>query len=70
MPIVQIDTDTLKAIVRESVAEAIRADRYKFFEGMIPAVSEAEMKDIIDNYGSKPKDFDYLDVSHWFADEN
>lgn len=70
MPIVQIDTDTLKEIVKKSVAEAIKEERYRFFESMIPIVSETEMSNIIEQYGEKPASFDYVDVSDWFADEN
>lgn len=70
MQILQVDVDTLRTIVKESVAEAIRVDRFKFFESMLPAVSQAEMKDIVDNYGTAPQESEFIDISAWFEDEN
>jgi hypothetical protein len=70
MAVVQIDTEILRTIVKESVIEAIKAERFKFYESMLFEVTEPEMNDIINLYGPKPVEKQYIDITDWFGNEN
>jgi hypothetical protein len=70
MAVVQIDTEILRTIVKESVIEAIKTERFKFYESLISEVTEPEMNDIINLYGPNPVDKQYIDITDWFGNEN
>jgi hypothetical protein len=70
MPLIQIELSELREIIRESVREAIRNERFFFYESRIPEVSDIEMKDIEAEYGSKPGEYEFQDLSSWLNDES
>ena len=63
---VNFDTELLRGIIKESVIEAIRAQRFNLIESLIPEVSENEMKEIISKYGSVPDNQEFTDVTELF----
>jgi len=66
MPVIQIDTENLKSLIKESVIDAIKTERLKFYNSSIPEVSDLEMEDIIKIHGEKPSDNEYVDITEWF----
>jgi hypothetical protein len=70
MPLIQIELSELREIIRESVREAIRNERFLFYESQIPEVSDIEMKDIEAEYASKPGEHEFQDLSSWLNDES
>lgn len=70
MPIIQVDSEELKNLIKESVIEAIRQERLKFYEAIIPDVDDKEMHDIIEKYGEKPENLEYCDITSWFGNED
>ncbi len=70
MSVMQVDIELLKSLIKESVAEAIREEKIRFFEQGIPFVSDVEMQDIINTHGEKPEKTDYVDMTSWFENEN
>ncbi len=70
MPVIQIDTETLRSIVKESVIEAMKTERLKLYEANIPEANNEEMLDIISVYGERPEQKEYIDMTSWFENEN
>ncbi|HPO63425.1 MAG TPA: hypothetical protein PK762_10140 [Candidatus Kapabacteria bacterium] len=70
MPVIQVDTEILRSIVKESVIEAMKTERLKLYEAYLPEVNDAEMLDIISIYGDIPKQKEYVDMTSWFDNEN
>ena len=65
-----IAEDTLKALIKESVREAIREERLKLFEILIPYVTQKEMDEIRKLHGT-PADFDedeFEDMTDWVTE--
>ena len=70
MAVVQIETDELKSLIKESLAEALKEERTRLYDSIIPFVSKSEMENIIELYGEKPPKTDFVDATDWFDDEN
>ena len=70
MPVVQVDVELLKNLIKESVSEVLREERSLFYENVIPFVSDAEMQDIVNTHGEKPEKSDYIDMTEWFSNAN
>lgn len=66
MQMINLDTDLLKELIKDSVIEAIRFERFHFIESLIPEVSDIEMQDIINEYGLKPEILEFADISGMF----
>jgi hypothetical protein len=58
---ISITKEELYSLIKDAVREVIREKEIHLFLGSIPEVSEEEMKDIEDLYGSPDK---YTDVAH------
>ena len=66
-----LDTLMLKAIIKESVREAMREEWLKFFEMLIPYVDDVEQADIEATFNPVDyKDDDFVDITDWFNHEN
>ena len=65
---IALNIDNIKDLVKESVKEAIREERFSLYQALIPTVSKKEMEEIISECGN-PKDYkknDFLDISDLF----
>jgi hypothetical protein len=59
-----------KKIIKESVKEALKEERYLLYDTLIPFVSAKEQKDIESLYGS-PDNYDeseFEDLTDWVLD--
>ncbi len=70
MAVVQIETDELKLLIKESLAEALKEERTRLYDSIIPFVSKSEMENIEELYGENPPETEYVDATEWFEDEN
>jgi hypothetical protein len=62
-----IKRNDLKAIIKESVREAIFEERIKLYETLFPSVSKKEMNNIESLY-KRPSDYDkknFKDLTKW-----
>lgn len=70
MPVIQVDTEILRSIVKESVIEAMKTERLKLYVANLPEINNEEMLDIISVYGENPEQKEYVDMTSWFDNEN
>jgi hypothetical protein len=70
MDTVTLDINQLKEIINDSVRKAIQEERKQLTEALIPYVSDAEMKDVIEQYGNNPKYDDFNDMTAWVHRES
>jgi hypothetical protein len=70
MAVIQVDTEILKQLIKESVQEAIKSELQSFLAYKYPEVSDEEMKDIIETYGEVPKEEEMKDYTQWFKNAN
>ena len=69
---VAIDREVLKALIKESVREVIREERFRVWQSAIPEVSDAEQAEIERELGTKPVPYDSsetVDMTAWLTDE-
>jgi transposase-like protein len=64
MAVIQVDTEILKQLIKESVQEAIKSELQSFLAYKYPEVSDEEMKDIIETYGEVPKEEEMKDYTN------
>jgi predicted ribonuclease toxin of YeeF-YezG toxin-antitoxin module len=64
MDTIQIEKDTIKELIRESMREVIHEERMNFYKAIIPTVSDEEMQDIIQKSGA-PSDYDIDDFEEF-----
>jgi hypothetical protein len=68
---ITLDTQALRALIKESVREVMREEWFKFFEMLTPSVDDQEQGEIEASFA--PKDYpaeDFIDVTSWFDDES
>jgi len=62
----------LKEVIKESIREVIKEERLILYEIMIPYVSDKELDEIHEKFGS-PNDYDereFEDMTEWIKNEN
>ena len=70
-PINTLDTQTLKALIKESVQEAMKEEWFKFFEMLISYVDDEEQADIEASFSpARYQDEDFVDITDWFENES
>ncbi len=70
-PTKTLDTQELKAIIKESVREVIREEWFKFFEMLVLYVDDEEQDEIEAQFSPENfKDDDFTDVTDWFSHED
>lgn len=59
--------DELKEIIKESVREVLKEERFSLYEILIPYVSKRELNEIRKKYGSPQKydEKDFVDMTSW-----
>ncbi|MCL5990834.1 MAG: hypothetical protein M1419_01870 [Bacteroidetes bacterium] len=72
MPDILKEKTLIKEMFRDVLLEIIREERIKFYDTIIPTVSDEEMKDIEKRYGSssKYKKEDFVDMTDWVMNES
>jgi hypothetical protein len=66
-----METATLKELIKESIREVLREERLSLIQALIPTVSEQEMKEISEKFGS-PDNYnqsEFIDMTNWLNDE-
>jgi hypothetical protein len=58
-----METETLKQLIKESIIEVIQEERLSLIQLLIPTVSEEEMREIKEKFGSPDH------ISDWLNDE-
>lgn len=69
---VTIDTQALKALIKESVREVLNEEWFRIWQTVIPEVSDAEQAEIENSLGS-PADYDlseFVDMTDWVTNES
>jgi hypothetical protein len=64
MDTIQIEKDTIKELIRESMREVIHEERINLYKAIIPTVSDEEMQEIIEKSGT-PSDYDIDDFEEF-----
>ncbi len=63
-----LNVQMLKAIIKESVREVMREEWFKFFELLIPYVTDSEQADIEATFNPENySDSDFVDITSWFG---
>jgi len=70
MQVAELNINQLKDLIKESVIQALKEEKYSFSESILKEVSDAEMKDIIELYGDAPDINTFEDVTEMFNDES
>lgn len=66
-PTTSLDAQALKALIKESVREVMREEWFKFFDLLIPYVSDAEQAEIEATFSPDDHpDVDFVDITEWF----
>jgi hypothetical protein len=66
-----METATLKALIKESIREVLQEERFALIQALIPSVSDQEMKEIAQKFGT-PDNYDkskFVDMTDWLNDE-
>jgi hypothetical protein len=66
-----METATLKALIKESIREVLREERLSLIQALIPCVSDKEMKEISEKFGT-PDHYnqdEFIDMTDWLNDE-
>ncbi len=69
---VTIDTQVLKALIKESVREVLNEEWFRIWQMVIPEVSDAEQADIEKSLGSSPVHdlSESVDMTDWLTNES
>ncbi|MEM9216340.1 MAG: hypothetical protein AAGD25_18580 [Cyanobacteria bacterium P01_F01_bin.150] len=66
-PTTTIDSQMLKALIKESVREVMREEWFKFFELLTPYIDDDEQAEIEAQFSPEDhSDDDFIDVTEWF----
>jgi hypothetical protein len=69
---VTIDVQALKALIKESVREVLKEERFAIWQSVIPEVSDAEQAEIDQSSGS-PSNYaldSFVDMSEWLSESD
>ncbi len=67
MQVVNFDSELFRTMIKESVIEAIRLERFHLIESFIPEISDNEMQEIISKLGKTPDYREYTDATELFS---
>lgn len=62
-----MEVKILKAIIKETVKEALQEERLSLLESLIPPVNNQEMQEIVEKFDS-PSNYDedeFVDMAYW-----
>ena len=66
-----METEALKALIKESVREVLQEERLLLMKSLIPTVDNEEMEEIVEKFGT-PDNYnqdDFVDMTDWLDDE-
>ncbi len=68
---ITLDTQSLKALIKESVREVLKEEWFSLWQSVIPEVSDAEQAEIDRSSGSPSayKQSDFVDMTDWLDNE-
>lgn len=69
---ITVDTETLKALIKESVREVMKEEWFRAWQRSIPDVSDAEQAELEQILGSSPPKYEpenAIDMTDWLNDE-
>jgi hypothetical protein len=70
-PTLSLDAQALKSLIKESVREVMREEWFKFFDMLIPYVSDEEQAEIEASFSpAEHPDSEFVDVTDWFNHED